>query len=98
MKVRWTREGQLWLKEIYDFLKKSNGTTLAKKVVNNIKERAVILGDFPEMGQRVLSQRDKNIRMMIFGKYRVIYWIKEESLDVVAVFHASLLSYDRYLK
>jgi toxin ParE1/3/4 len=91
--IFWTKESELWLKDIYDYIAK-NDKSVAKKVVNEIYQKTQILKLFPEIGY--LYPNNKNIRILLYGHYRIAYLIKtKQSIDVLGVFHGSL-SIERY--
>ena len=95
-KIRWTGEAERWLKDIYDYIAQDNPTAAAK-VVSGIYEKAQILSDFPEIGYKYRSEPEGDIRILLYGHYRIAYLIKgKESVDIVGVFHGAL-DIDRYL-
>jgi len=97
VKVLWTSESKKWLGEIYDYIA-SDSPLNAKKVINNIIDRADVLRDFPSIGQRLLDWPDYGIRMILYGHYRIVYRIiSEQRIDILGVYHNSL-DLKRHLK
>lgn len=94
--IKWTNEAELWLKDIHDYIlldKKS----IAKKVVSEIYQKTQILKSFPKVGYIYENSEHKEIRILLYGHYRIAYLIKDEkNIDVLGVFHGSL-DIDRYL-
>ena len=94
-KIRWTDEAVFWLEEIYLYISEDN-PKIAKKVVNEIYEKAQILKNMPEIGYKY--QNKDNIRILLYGHYRIAYFIKDKNtIDILGVFHGSL-DIQRHLK
>ena len=94
-KIRWTDEAVFWLEEIYQYISEDN-PKIAKKVVNEIYEKAQILKSMPEIGYKY--QNKDNIRILLYGHYRIAYFIKDKNtIDILGVFHGSL-DIQRHLK
>ncbi len=96
VEINWTNEAQLWLKDIYNYIaldKKS----VAKKVVNEIFNKVQILQSFPKIGYEYPNNENKEIRILLYGHYRIAYLIKDvKTIDILGVFHGSL-DIERYL-
>ena len=94
-KIRWTDEAVNWLQDIHDYIAKDN-PKIANKVVNDIFDKVQILTMMPEVGYKYQNQ--DNIRILLYGHYRIAYFIKEsKDVDILGVFHGSL-DIVRYLK
>ncbi|MFB6355297.1 MAG: type II toxin-antitoxin system RelE/ParE family toxin [bacterium] len=64
--------------------------------VNEIYEKAQILKQFPRSGHQY-EESNKNIRILLYGHYRIAYWIKsDEQIDILGVFHGAM-EIDQYL-
>lgn len=88
--INWTDEAEVWLKKIYDYIAQDNEDAAAK-VVRSIHQRAEVLREFPLIGQRLLDWPNRNIRVLLYGHYRIAYLIKDdETIDVLGVFHGAL--------
>jgi len=97
VKIFWTEESISWLKEIHDYIAEDSPVN-AKKVVESIVDRAESLKDFPSIGQRLMDWPDYDIRMILYGHYRIVYQIKSElQIDVLGIYH-SALDLSRHLK
>jgi len=95
-KISWTDEAQRWLKDIYDYIA-ADDPSAAARVVEGIHERARVLLRFPEIGHRYASARAENVRILLYGHYRIAYVLKPDGdIDILGVFHAAL-DIDRYL-
>lgn len=94
-KIRWSHEAEHWLREIYQYIAQDN-LSAAKKVVSGIYEKAQILIDFPEIGYKYRDEPEGEIRILLYGHYRIAYIITEEYIDILGVFHGAL-DIERYL-
>ena len=69
----------------------------ARRVIEGIYEKAQLLQSFPEIGHRYDRYPDLNIRILLYGHYRIAYLIKSDGdIDILGVFHGAL-EIDRYL-
>ena len=94
--IRWTDEAVKWLQDIFDYIAQDSPSAAAK-VVSGVYERVQSLKDFPELGQKYRSEAEGDIRVLLYGHYRIAYLIREgESVDILGVFHGAL-DIDRYL-
>ena len=97
VKILWTSESKKWLGEIYDYIA-SDSHVNAKEVINNIIGRTDVLQDFPSIGQRLLDWPDYEIRMILYGHYRIVYRIISEiRIDILGVYNTAL-DLKRHLK
>ncbi len=70
---------------------------IAKKVVTEIYQKVQILQSFPKIGYEYQNSQDKEIRILLYGHYRIAYLIKNENIiDILGVFHGAL-DIERYL-
>ena len=51
--------------------------------------RSQQIGQFPLSGRAVPEYEMKQIREVIEGPYRIIYYVKADQIDVLAVLHAA---------
>ena len=94
--IKWTEEAAKWLEDIYKYIAQDNPEA-AVKVINRIYEKVQTLKDFPEMGYRYRSESDGEIRVLLYGHYRIAYMIRNKTvLEILGVFHGAL-EIDRYL-
>jgi len=96
VEIHWTNEAELWLKDIHDYIaldKKS----IAKKVITDIYQKVQILQSYPRIGYEYENDEHKEIRILLYGHYRIAYLIKNENtIDILGVFHGAL-DIERYL-
>lgn len=95
--INWTDEAEHWLEEVYNYIALENPEA-AFKTVDNIYEQAQILIKFPSIGYRYTKIEDREVRILLYGHYRIGYLIKEDkNIDILGVFHGAL-DIERLLK
>ncbi|MFX4243407.1 type II toxin-antitoxin system RelE/ParE family toxin, partial [Aliarcobacter butzleri] len=52
---------------------------VAKKVVTEIYQKVQILKSFPKIGYEYENSENKEIRILLYGHYRIAYLIKDNS-------------------
>ena len=94
--INWTVEAERWLRDINDYIAVDNQDA-ATRVIRGIIQEVQILRRFPELGHRYDRHPDQQIRILLYGHYRIAYLIKPDSdIDILGVFHGAL-DIDRYL-
>ena len=94
--IRWTEEAVTWLQDIYDFIAQDSKSA-ASKVVDGIYNKAQVLKDYPLIGHKYKDSGDGEIRILLFGHFRITYLIKnQENIDILGIFHGAL-DIDKYL-
>ena len=94
--INWTTEAERWLRDIHDYIAQDSPES-AIRVVEGIYERTQILRQLPEIGYRYDRIPDEDIRILLYGHYRIAYLIKPDgNIDILGVFHGAL-DIDRYL-
>lgn len=94
--LRWTREALDWLENIHGYISRDNPQAAAK-VIDGIVEKAELVASFPEIGTRLRVEPEGDVRMILYGHYRIAYLCRKDSnaVDVLGVFHGAL-DIDRY--
>jgi plasmid stabilization system protein ParE len=96
-KINWTDEAEKWLRDIHRYIAQNNPRA-AERVVTGIYKKAQVLADFPEIGYKYRTEPEGDIRMVLYGHYRIAYLIKESGeVDILGVFHGAL-DIDKYLQ
>ncbi|MDP2643926.1 MAG: type II toxin-antitoxin system RelE/ParE family toxin [Desulfobacterales bacterium] len=90
MKVHWTENAIEHLANIYEYIG-INSPTYAKRVIDIITRRSEQIAGQPYSGRRVPEYDADDIRELIEKPYRIIYRIKTDQIDVLAVIHGSRL-------
>ncbi len=88
--INWTFEAVRWLEEIHEYISRDNRNA-AQKVIHGIYEKVQSLKKFPELGYRYQNEKEGEIRILLFGHYRIAYLIKTgNQIDILGVFHDAL--------
>ncbi|MEA5603247.1 type II toxin-antitoxin system RelE/ParE family toxin [Nostoc sp. UHCC 0252] len=66
-----------------------NSPQYAARIVDRITKRSEQIANFPFSGRTVPEFETEQVREVIEGSYRIIYYIKTEQIDVLAVIHGS---------
>ena len=94
--IRWTDESVQWLQDIHKYIAADNPDAAAS-VVDSIYEKAQLLKDHPEIGYKYQSVSGREVRILLYGHYRITYLFKESGdIDILGIFHGAL-DIDRYL-
>ena len=88
MKVFWTETAVNHLSSIYSYISQ-NSPQYAQRLVERLTHRSEQIAQFPLSGRIVPEFETKQIREVIEGSYRIIYYIKPDQIDIIAVLHAS---------
>lgn len=88
--IRWTQEARRWLQDIYDYIA-ANNPNAASRVVSGIYEKAQLLRSFPEIGYRYRVETEGDVRILLYGHYRIAYLLSSPSeIVILGVFHGAL--------
>ena len=94
IRVHWTENAIKHLLDVYEYISE-NSPIYARRTVDKLTRRSEQIGDFPKSGRKVPEYDDKDIREVIEKPYRIIYRIKPDQIDILAVVHsARFLSLD----
>ncbi len=94
--IRWTDESEKWLRDIFDYIATDNPQAAAN-VVAGIYEKVQHLREHPQMGYRYEREVQKEVRILLYGHYRIAYLLKASGdIDILGVFHGAL-DIERYL-
>jgi len=96
VEINWTREAQVWLEDIHSYIALDNPDA-AHRTVAGIFARTQLLKTHPRLGHRYEAERSREVRILLYGHYRIAYLIKSEKrIDILGVFHGSL-TIEQYL-
>ena len=88
--VNWSAAAKRDLQTIHD--RAALGSEFyARRFVEKLLQRTLILSDFPASGSMVPEFGTKDIRQLLFGDYRIIYLVEPIQVTIVRVFHAARL-------
>ena len=90
MKVYWTRNAIKHLTNIYEYIA-LNSPTYARRMVDRITQRSEQISTQPFSGRKVPEYESEDIRELIEKPYRIIYRLKQDQIDILAVIHGAQL-------
>ena len=89
MKVHWTDTAEAHVDAIHAYIAQDS-PEYAKRMVDRLTRRSQQIANFPFSGRRVPEYDIDQIREVIEGPYRIIYHIKPDQIDVLAVIHGAM--------
>ncbi len=95
MRVHWTENAIGHLVNIYEYIA-INSPTYGKRMVDRITQRSEQIAEQPLSGRKVQEYDAEDIRELIEKPYRIIYRIKQDQIDVVAVIHGARILPDEF--
>jgi len=91
VKVVWTQRAIYDLEDIADYISKDS-VKYASLTLEKLIDTASIIELNPLIGRIVPETNDKNIREIIKGNYRVIYFLSnDQAANILTVFHTARL-------
>lgn len=88
MRVHWTQNAIKHLADIHAYISE-NSQIYAARMVDRLTKRTEQIAAFPRSGRMVPEFQAEDIREVIESPYRIIYRIKPEQIDVLAVIHGA---------
>lgn len=88
MNVHWTNTAVDHLLLIYEYISQ-NSDVYADRLMDRLTRRSQQISAFPQSGRQVPEYNAPDLREVVEGSYRIIYRIKEEQIDVLAVVHSA---------
>lgn len=95
-KIVWTNESLNWLQCIHSYIKEQN-IFAADKVINGIKQHARLLKLFPQMRYLYPAKNKHEIRVLLYGHYRILYLIEKQAIYIFGIYH-NALKIEEYFK
>jgi len=89
MNVHWTHTAQAHLHAIHSYIAQDS-PAFAKHTIDRLTRGSQQIAKFPFSGRRVPEYDIDPIREVIEGPYRLIYQVKTDQIDVIAVIHAAM--------
>lgn len=86
--IKWSPKAASHFEEICDYITKDSkyyAALFAKKILSIVKA----IPPFPKAGRIVPEYNDENLREKIYENYRVVYRIKGEIIEIVAICHGA---------
>jgi|ERR1017187_5343386 plasmid stabilization system protein ParE len=88
MNVHWTDTAQRHLAAIHHYIAQDS-PEYAQRTVDQLTRRSQQISSFLQSGRVVPEYQIEQVREVIEGLYRIIYYIKPDQIDVLAVIHAA---------
>jgi len=89
MKVHWTDTAEAHLDDIYAYIARDS-KAYALRTVDRITKRSKQISTFPQSGRKVAEYNSERVREVFSGSYRIIYYIKSDQIDIIAVLHEAM--------
>jgi plasmid stabilization system protein ParE len=84
--VIWSEPAKADLRNIFEYIARDS-RYYAKKVTQEIVDKAGVLNNLPRIGRIVPEVADDNVRELSLYSYRLIYEITGRDIQVLAVVH-----------
>ena len=92
----WTQEAATWLEEIYRYIARDDSAA-GQRVVKGIFDKAQLLREFPRLGYHYRAELDGEVRVLVYGRYRIAYLLnRDDTVVILGIFHGAL-DIERYL-
>jgi plasmid stabilization system protein ParE len=88
VKVHWTNRSIEHLLAIRTYVGRDSDV-YADRLMDRLTRRSEQIGAFPRSGRRVPEYDAPDVREVIEGAYRIIYRIRPDQIDVLAVIHSA---------
>jgi len=88
MKVHWTQNAIDHLVNIYEHIA-INSPMYARGMIDKLTRRSEQIADYPFSGRKVPQYDAEDVREIIEAPYRIIYRVKQDQIDVIAVVHCA---------
>jgi addiction module RelE/StbE family toxin len=86
LKLIWSQLAIDDLDDIANFIAKDS-EDYAKIFVRKIVDQVERIPDFPQLGRVVPDIQDEQVRERTYQNYRLIYRVKNDSIEIVRIFH-----------
>lgn len=84
--VKWTDHAKAQLRHIHDYIAQDS-PIYAKRVADALVRKTLRLDQVPRIGRMVPELNEETLREIPLYSYRILYEIKAEHIDVLAVVH-----------
>jgi toxin ParE1/3/4 len=88
MKIVWTQPAVKDLRELHAYIARDS-EMYASVFVERIILAVERLSDYPKVGRIVPETNNENIREVLYQKYRLIYRVKSDSIEMLSVIHGA---------
>tara|TARA_R100001143_G_scaffold44720_1_gene40090 strand:- start:5654 stop:5944 length:291 start_codon:yes stop_codon:yes gene_type:complete len=94
MKVFWTEQAEKQLDQIFEYIAIDSSLYAHRTVVQIIEEAESIL-HHPQKGRKVPEYERGDIREVFHHPYRIIYLLKDKTIEILSVIHGARLLPDK---
>lgn len=87
-KIKWSPRAVSNLDEICDYIAGDSdyyARLFAKRIIAIVKD----IPQFPRAGRIVPEYKDENLREKIYQDYRIVYRLKNDAVEIVAICHGA---------
>ena len=88
MNVHWTDLAVEHLADIHEYLSRTS-PGYASRVIDRLTRRSEQIGTFSFSGRAIPEFNNPNIREILELSYRIVYCVRDDRIDVLAVIHGS---------
>jgi len=88
MKIVWTDPAVEDLRELHAYIARDS-EMYASGFVERIILAAERLADHPKVGRVVPEANNENVREILYQRYRIIYRVKRDSIEMLSVIHGA---------
>src|SRR6266545_1842584 len=88
MKIVWTEPAVEDLRELHAYIARDS-EMYAGGFVERITLAAERLIDHPKLGRVVPETNDENVRELLYQRYRVIYRLRNDGIEILSVIHGA---------
>lgn len=88
MKIVWTEPAVEDLRELHAYIARDS-EMYASGFVERIILAAERLADYPKVGRVVPETNDENVRELLYQRYRIIYRVKGDRIEMLSVIHGA---------
>ena len=88
MKVHWTDTARDHLRAIHAYIARDS-PQYALRVVDRLTRRSQQIAEFPLSGREVPEFAVPQVREILEGPFRIIYYLKPDQIDVLAVINGA---------
>jgi len=82
----WSPRSLADLEIIYDYIRQDSREN-ARNFVNELIRTVIKIPDFPLAGRMVPEFKDRQTREKMYKRYRIIYRLQEESIEIITILH-----------
>ncbi|HEV7395838.1 MAG TPA: type II toxin-antitoxin system RelE/ParE family toxin [Pyrinomonadaceae bacterium] len=88
MRVLWSDGAVAQLEAIHDYVAQTS-PEYARRIVDKLTRRSIQIAAFPFSGRMLPEFEINDARELIEGSYRIIYLVKVDRIEVLAVMHGA---------